>query len=117
MLLLEGGLLGDQALEVVEALGIEAPLFDRQTDGAAGFAIVLAVSEAALVHQLEHVAEGLLDAVTGQPQRQCPDARRVDEPAPVVRNTQQLGSDRCVPATLVAANLGGGLALFTERAR
>ena len=69
-----------------EALGIERAVVDRRAHGAARLLVVLAVAEAALVHQLEHVGEGALDALARQPQRQRAHARRVDQPAAVVRH-------------------------------
>ena len=55
LLVLEGSLLGDEAFEAGEPLGVEATLGDGEADGATRLPIVLAVAEAALVHQLEDV--------------------------------------------------------------
>ena len=51
----------------------------------------------------------------GQPQRQCPNPRRVDQPAAVIGNAQQLGGHGGVSAAVVAADLGGRLALLAEQ--
>ena len=61
--------------------GSSAPVGDRRTHGAARLLVVLAVAEAALLHQLEHVGERPLDALARQPQAHRPHAGRVDQPA------------------------------------
>ena len=112
---LEGGLLGDEALEAGEAIGVEAALGDGLAHRAAGLLIVLAVPEPAVLHQVEHVGEGPLDALAGQPQAHGPHARRVDEPS-LAGQRQQLGGDGGVATALVAgAHLGGGLHARAEQ--
>ena len=81
LLLLQRRLLGDEALEAGEAVGVEATLLDGRPHGAARLLVVLAVPEPAVLHQLEDVGEGPLDALARQPQAHRPHARRVDEPA------------------------------------
>ena len=63
LLLLQRRLLGHEALEAGEAIGVEAAVVDRRPHGAAGLLVVLAVPEPALVHQVEHVGERPLDAL------------------------------------------------------
>ena len=94
---LEGGLLGDEAFEAGEAGGVEAPVVDRGPHRAARLLVVLAVAEAALVHEVEDVGERPLDALAGQPEAERPDARRVDQPA-LAGQRQQLGGDGRVAA-------------------
>ena len=72
---LERGLLGDEAFEVVEPIGVERPVLDRLAHGAARLLVVLAVTEPAVIHQLEDVGERPLDPRSGVPERQRPDAR------------------------------------------
>jgi hypothetical protein len=88
LFVLDGGLLVDETFEVGEAFGIKAALGDGKADRTTRLAIVLAVPEAALIHQLEDVAERPFDPVSRQPQRECPDAGRVDEPAAVIGDPQ-----------------------------
>ena len=102
LLLLQGRLLGDEALEAGEAGGVEAAVGDRRPHRAARLLVVLAVPEAALVHEVEDVGERPLDALTGQPQAQGADTRGVDQP-PLAGQRQQLGGDGRVPTALVAA--------------
>ena len=78
---LQRHLLGDEPLEAGEAVGVERAVVDGRPHGAARLLVVLAVAEPAVLHQLEDVGEGPLDALARQPQAEGPDARRVDQPA------------------------------------
>ena len=96
LLVLQRRLLGDEALQVGEAVGVEPAVVDRLAHRTPGLLVVLAVAEPALVHQLEHVGEGSLDAAARQPQRQRPHPRRVDQPA-AAGHGDQLGGHGRVP--------------------
>ena len=89
--------------------GSSVPVGDRGLHRTARLVLVLAVAEAAVVHQLEHIGEGPLDAVTAAPQADGAHAGRVDQPA-AARQADQLGGDRGVAAAAVALAYGcGGL--------
>ena len=81
LLFFEGRFLFDEPVQAPKSYGFERASSDRRLHRAAGLLLVLAVAEAAVVHQLEHVGERPLDATPAAPQADCPHARRVDQPA------------------------------------
>ena len=91
----------DQPVEACEAHRVERPCCDRRLDSAARLLVVLAVTETAVIHQVEHVGECTLDPVAGQPETQSAYTRRVDEP-PLAGQRHEFGRDRGVPSALIA---------------
>ena len=77
---LDSSFLGDESLQAREPTCIERARIDRGTHRATGFAVVFAVAEPTVIHQIEHIGEGALDASTRQPQTDRPKSGGIDEP-------------------------------------
>ena len=85
---LDSGFLGDESLQAREPTCIERARIDGSAHRATGFAVVFAVAEPAVVHQIEYIGKGPLDTATRQPQTDRPEPRCIYEP-PTSRKWQQ----------------------------
>lgn len=80
LLVFERRLFGNETLEAREARFIKTTVVDRFTHRTAWLAVVFAVTKTAVIHEIEDVNEGPLNAVPRQPQADGAKAGCVDQP-------------------------------------
>ena len=105
----------DQPLEAVQSHRVEITRTDRRLYRTARFSIVLAVTEPAVVHQIEDVGERPLDPVARQPQAQRPHTGRVDQPTLLGQRHELGGHGGVATALITLAHGGRGLTLRPDQ--
>lgn len=101
LFLFDRGLFGNETFHRHETRDRQRPRFDRRPHGTRWLFFVFAVAESAVFGEREDVGKRAFDSVTARPQRDGPQTRRVDEPAPRWQRNE-LGCNRGVSAALVA---------------
>ena len=100
LLCLHRSFLGNKGFQTCQTPGIELASIDSGAHRTPRLTIMFAVSEPAMVHEIEHVGKGLLDSTARQPQTDRPEPRGVDQP-PSTINRQQPRRHSGMPPALI----------------